>query len=40
MPVLPMPTPAAGAVNSQVYRGLRRLFIERLDVDPGFDFHR
>lgn len=31
--------PAADSVNSEVYLALRRLFVERLDVDPGFDFH-
>ncbi|EFN55984.1 hypothetical protein CHLNCDRAFT_145348 [Chlorella variabilis] len=27
-----------GGVNAEVYLGLRRLFVERLDVDPSFDF--
>ncbi len=27
------------SVNADVYAGLRRLFVERMDVDPDFDFH-
>ncbi len=30
---------SADSVNAEVYCALRRLFIERLDLDRGFDFH-
>ena len=29
----------ADSVNGEVYCALRRLFIERLDLDRRFDFH-